>query len=147
MRASSLFHGLRFGGKRDASSSGNCVASTSAISCFVPLGLPSSKLRNCFFEISFTLILCFSATLLICRLEQTHHMTPRRERAGAFDNASIPRQFGHQMRRNKIAELAQEREAAARWLVRCGFIHSLPCGRFTRCKPTLFYPSTRKPAG
>jgi hypothetical protein len=51
------------------------------------------------------------------------------------------------MCRNKIAELVQEREAAARWLVRCGFIHPLPCGRFTRGKPTLFYPSTLKPAG
>jgi len=80
-------------------------------------------------------------------IEQTHDMTPRRERAGAFDNASIPRQFGNQMRRNKIAELMQEREAAARWLVRCGFIHPLPCGRFTRGKPTLFYPSTIKSVG
>ena len=80
-------------------------------------------------------------------VEQAHHMTPRRERPGAFDDASIPRQFGHQMCRNKIAELVQEREAAARWLVRCGFIHPLPCGRFTRGKPTLFYPSTRKPTG
>jgi hypothetical protein len=51
------------------------------------------------------------------------------------------------MRRNKIAELVQEREAAARWLVRCGFIHPLPCGRFTRGKPTLFYPSTIKTVG
>ena len=80
-------------------------------------------------------------------VEQAHHMTPRRKRAGAFDHTSIPREFGHQMRRNKIAELLQEREAAARWLVRCGFIHPLPCGRFTRRKPTLFYPSTLKPVG
>src|SRR5674476_1681341 len=74
-------------------------------------------------------------------------MTPRRERPGAFDDPSLPRQFGHQMRWNKIAELMQEREAAARWLVRCGFIHPLPCGRFTRGKPTLFYPSTLNPVG
>lgn len=80
-------------------------------------------------------------------VEQTHDMTPRRERAGAFGDAGVPRQLGHQMRRNKIAELVQEREAAARWLVRCGFIHPLPCGRFTRGKPTLFYPSSRKPVG
>jgi subtilisin-like proprotein convertase family protein len=80
-------------------------------------------------------------------IEQTHHMTPRRECPGAFDDPGIPRQFGHQMRRNKIAELMQEREAAARWLVRCGFIHPLPCGRFTRGKPTLFYPSTLNPVG
>jgi hypothetical protein len=79
--------------------------------------------------------------------EQAHDMTPGRKRAGAFDHASVPRQFGHQMRRNKIAELMQEREAAARWLVRCGFIHPLPCGRFTRGKPTLFYPSTLNPVG
>jgi len=80
-------------------------------------------------------------------IEQAHDMAPRRERPGAFDDPSIPRQFGHQVCRNKIAELMQEREAAARWLVRCGFIHPLPCGRFTRRKPTLFYPSTRKPVG
>jgi hypothetical protein len=81
------------------------------------------------------------------KIEQAHHMTPWRERPGAFDDPSLPRQFGHQMRWNKIAELMQEREAAARWLVRCGFIHPLPCGRFTRGKPTLFYPSTGKLTG
>src|ERR1035437_7644379 len=80
-------------------------------------------------------------------VEQAHHMTPWRERPEAFDDPSLPRQFGHQMRWNKIAELMQEREAAARWLVRCGFIHPLPCGRFTRGKPTLFYPSTGKLTG
>lgn len=80
-------------------------------------------------------------------VKQTHHMTPRREGSGAFEHARIPRQFRHQMRRNKIAELMQEREAAARWLVRCGFIHPLTCGRFTRGKPTLFYPSTGKSTG
>jgi hypothetical protein len=80
-------------------------------------------------------------------IEQTHDMTPGCERASAFGNPCIPRQFGHQVCRNKIAELMQEREAAARWLVRCGFNHSLPCGRFTRGKPTLFYPSTLKPVG
>jgi hypothetical protein len=72
-------------------------------------------------------------------------MTPGCEGAGAFDDASISRQFGHQVCRNKIAELVQEREAAARLLVRRGFIHPLPCGRFTRGMPTLFYPSTRNP--
>src|SRR5665213_3287309 len=80
-------------------------------------------------------------------IEETHHMTPRRECPGAFDHTSIPRQFGHQMRRNKIAELLQEREAAARWLVRGGSIHPLPSGRFTRRKPTLFYPLTLKTVG
>ena len=80
-------------------------------------------------------------------IEQAHDMTPGRKRAGTLNHASIPRQLGHQMRRNKIAELVQEREAAARWLVRCGFIHPLPCGRFTRGKPTLIYPSILKPVG
>jgi hypothetical protein len=47
-------------------------------------------------------------------IEQAHHMTPRREGSGAFNHASIPREFGHQVCRNKIAELVQEREAAAR---------------------------------
>jgi hypothetical protein len=80
-------------------------------------------------------------------VEQAHYMTPRREGASAFNDAGIPRQLGHQVCRNQIAELMQEREAAARWLVRCGFIHPLPCGRFTRGKLTLFYPSTRKTVG
>ncbi len=56
MRVSSLFHGFRLGGNREASSSGNFLANSSAISCFVPLGLPSSKLLACVPEMSFTVI-------------------------------------------------------------------------------------------
>ncbi len=77
-------------------------------------------------------------------IEQTHHMTPRRESAGAFGDAGVPRQFGHQMCRNKIAELMQEREAAARWLVRCGSysfpalwqVHTLQANSFLPLNPS-----------
>jgi hypothetical protein len=49
--------------------------------------------------------------------------------------------------RNKIAELVQEREAAARWLVRGGSIHPLPCGRDQTRKPTLFLSKIVNPTG
>ena len=81
------------------------------------------------------------------RVEQTHHMTPRREGSGAFDDPSIPRQFGRQMCRNKIAELAQKRELSRRWLALCFVFHTPPCGRDQTRKPTLFLSKTVNPTG
>ena len=64
--------------------------------------------------------------------DQAHDMTPRREGAGLFCDAGVPGHLGHEVRRNQIAELAQEGEAAARWLADRLFFHpDLVAG----CKP------------
>lgn len=73
--------------------------------------------------------------------DQAHHMTPRREGAGFFCDPGVPGQLGNEVRRNQIAELAQEGEAAARWLADRLFFHPRPCGRVQTCKPTLFFTS------
>ena len=81
-------------------------------------------------------------------VEQAHDMTPRREAAGFFCDARVPGQLGDQVRGNQIAELAQEGEAAARWLADRLFFHPRPCGRVQTRKPTLFSPhQTIKPGG
>lgn len=46
----------------------------------------------------------------------SHDLTPAGQRAGIFFEAVVSGQLGHEMSRNHIAELAQEGEAAARWL-------------------------------
>ena len=72
--------------------------------------------------------------------DQAHDMTPRCEGAGLFLDAGVAGQLGHQVRRNKVAELAQERELAARWRAVFGCFHPRPCGRVQTRKPTLFLP-------
>ena len=57
-------------------------------------------------------------------IEQTHDMAPRFEGAGSFFDAGVTGQLGDQMAGNKIAELAQETETAARWLVSGFLFHS-----------------------
>jgi len=70
-------------------------------------------------------------------------MTPRRERARAFDHACVARQLGHQMRRNKIAELAKKRELSWRWLaLSLFFIPRLVAG----IKPASQLFFTKKPS-
>ena len=71
-------------------------------------------------------------------VDQAHDMAPGAEGAGLVGDAGVARQLGDQVRRNQIAELAQEREAAARWLAGCLFIHPRPCGRVQPRRPTLF---------
>ncbi|MEI7535021.1 MAG: IS21 family transposase [Verrucomicrobiae bacterium] len=56
MRGSSLFHTLRFGGRRGASSSGNNPANTSANDCLLPLICPSNRSRTFVPVINFTFI-------------------------------------------------------------------------------------------
>src|SRR5438445_3496951 len=73
-------------------------------------------------------------------VEQTHHMTPGAKGPRLDFHTGIARQLRHQMVGNQIAELVQEGEAAARWLVGCDFLHGLPCGRSTHRKPTSFFP-------
>lgn len=79
--------------------------------------------------------------------DQAHHMAPRRETAGFFCDARIPGQLGDEVRRNQIAELAQEGEAAARWLAERLFFHPRPCGRVQTRRPTLFLPHQTIKAG
>jgi hypothetical protein len=59
-----------------------------------------------------------------------------------FFHAGGAGQFGHQMRRIEVANLAQQGELAGGWLD-CGFLfHALPCGRAQTRKPNVFYLST-----
>ena len=67
IRPSTLIHALRFGGRRDASSSKNCFASSSVISCFVPLAPPISRLRNSVPENFATLSLRCLVKFITCR--------------------------------------------------------------------------------
>ena len=71
-------------------------------------------------------------------VKQTDDMAPRSELAPLIFHAGLPRQLGHQMRRNEVANLAQQGELAGGWLG-CGFLfHALPCGRAQTRKPTFF---------
>lgn len=70
--------------------------------------------------------------------DQTHDMTPRTEAAGLVGDAGVPGQLGHEVRRNQMAELAQEGETAARWLAERLVVHPRPCDRVPTRKPTLF---------
>jgi len=80
-------------------------------------------------------------------VEQADNMAPRTERAGLFSHAGFAGQARHQMWRNEVANLPQERELADGWLG-CGFLfHALPCGRAQTRKPTFFYLSTFNPVG
>ena len=74
-------------------------------------------------------------------------MAPRAECAGLIFDAGVPRQFGNQVSRNEIAELAQNGQLAGRWLAAGFLFHALPCGKAQTRKPTFFYPSTLKPVG
>ena len=71
-------------------------------------------------------------------VKQTDDVAPGREIAPLFFDAGVPRQLGHQMRRNEIANLAQQGELAGGWLVSSLIIHALPCGRAQTSKPTFF---------
>jgi len=44
----------------------------------------------------------------------------------------------HQMRRNEVAKLAQERKLVAGWLVSSLFFHALPCGKAQNPKAPVF---------
>src|SRR5208282_1210315 len=74
------------------------------------------------------------------RVEQADDMAPRTERAGVIFHAGLVGQMRHQMRRNEVAKLAQERKLAAGWLVSCLIFHALPCGKAQTRKPTFFTP-------
>ena len=78
------------------------------------------------------------------REEQTDDVAPRTEGAGVVFNARVVRQFGNQVCRNQIANLAENRELAGRWLVSGFLFHALPCGKAQTRKPTFFtsQPST-----
>jgi hypothetical protein len=80
-------------------------------------------------------------------VEQADDLTPRTERAGVVFDAGVARQFGHQVRRNEIAKLAQNRELAGGWLVVGFLFHALPCGKAQTRKPAFFYPATLNPLG
>ena len=83
-------------------------------------------------------------------VEQTQNMTPRTKRPGVGVHPGGSGQLRYQMVGNQIAELSQECETTARWLVGCGFMHGLPCGRSTHRKPTSFFQrhiKTGKPVG
>jgi hypothetical protein len=73
-------------------------------------------------------------------VEQAYDVTPRTEGAGLIFHAGLACQSRHQMRRNEVADLAQERELAGGWLVSNLIIHALPCGKARTGKPTFFAP-------
>ena len=80
-------------------------------------------------------------------IEQADDMAPRAEAACVIFDAGGARQFWHQMRRNEVAKLPQERELAGGWLG-CGFLfHAPPCGRAQTRKPTFSCLSTLNPVG
>ena len=81
------------------------------------------------------------------RVEQADDVTPRTEGAGLIIHAGLACQSRHQMRRNEVAKLAQQREFAGGWLVSSLIIHALPCGKAQTRKPTFFYTSTLNPVG
>lgn len=65
-------------------------------------------------------------------VEQTGHMAPRAKRPGLGVHAGVPGQPRHAMIGNEIAELVQQRELAARWLVDgCFFVTRLVAGQPT----------------
>ena len=83
-------------------------------------------------------------------VEQADHMAPRPKRPGLGVYPGVPGQLRHEMSGNEIAELVQQRELAARWLVAGCFFHGLPCGRSTHRKPTSSstrYSQLTKPVG
>lgn len=71
-------------------------------------------------------------------------MTPLRESAAEFINASFLRQLGYQMAGNQIAKLPETAELCSRWTGVFWFFHSLPSGRFQTPRPSLlegqFFP-------
>ena len=71
-------------------------------------------------------------------------MTPLRESAAEFINASFLRQLGYQMAGNQIAKLPETAELCSRWTGVFWFFHSLPSGRFQTSRPSLlevhFFP-------
>ncbi|MCO5051255.1 MAG: hypothetical protein M9920_03010 [Verrucomicrobiae bacterium] len=73
-------------------------------------------------------------------VEQADDMTPRAERAAPICHAGFARQTRHQMRRNEVSNLPQERELAGGWLDGGFPFHALPCGRAQTRKPTFFIP-------
>ena len=78
-------------------------------------------------------------------IEQADDVTPRTKRASLIFHAGLTGQTRHQMRRNEVAKLAQQREFAGGWLVSCLIFHALPCGKAQTRKPTFFYTSTLNP--
>ena len=72
-------------------------------------------------------------------IKQADDVTPRRERAGLIGHAGRASQARHQVRRNEVAKLAQQREFAAGWLLVSLFFHALPCGKAQTPKPTFLY--------
>ena len=78
-------------------------------------------------------------------IDQADHMTPGLEGAALGLRVVLARQSRHQMVGNQIAQLPQQRKAAARWLAVGFLLHALPCGRSPSCKPTSFSTSLRSP--
>lgn len=72
------------------------------------------------------------------RIDKANHMAPRRERARLVLDPSGSRQPGHQMRRNKIANLPQDVELRPCW-VDVSFFHPLPCGRVQTSSQHFFH--------
>jgi len=73
-------------------------------------------------------------------VEQADDMTPGTEGAGVISHTGLASQERHQMRRNEVAKLAQQRKLADCWLVSCLFFHALSSGKAQTRKPTVFYP-------
>lgn len=71
-------------------------------------------------------------------VKQTEDVAPGSELAPLIFHAGLPRQLGHQMRRNEVANLAQQGELAGGWLGGGFLFHALPCGRAKTRKPTFF---------
>ena len=78
-------------------------------------------------------------------IKQADDVTPRTEGPRLICHAGRAGQARHQMRRNEVAKLAQQREFAGGWLVASLMIHALPCGNAQTRKPTFFYTSTLNP--
>jgi hypothetical protein len=73
-------------------------------------------------------------------IEQTHHMAPRLKAAGLVLGSGRARDLGHLVRRNKIANLAQNAELGTGW----GYFELIhPCrvaGANKKLQPFLSYP-------
>ena len=80
-------------------------------------------------------------------VEQADDMTSRAEGAGLLFDTGLTGQLRHQVRRNEVAKLAQQRKLAGRWLVSSLIFHAPPCGRAQTRQPTFFYSSTINPVG
>src|SRR5580658_5671748 len=74
---------------------------------------------------------------------ETDEVTPLVKGAGLFIVSRLPRQLGHQMIGNVVAELPQNGHFRGGWNV-C-FFHGLPCGRSSQTFQPFFSDFYRTP--